>query len=104
MCNGRALPDARALRDMSSARRYRQMALHMHALANRQTDPGVKARIEDCAAIYSQYAEELEHRAINFSDLLARALPSNRFGPLTELLIQLDRTLRRFKTRRDHRK
>jgi hypothetical protein len=80
------------------------MALHMHALANRQTDAGVKARIEDCAAIYSQYAEELEQRAANFGDLLAKTLPSNRFGPLTELLIQLDRALRRLKTRREHRK
>ncbi len=92
------------LLDMSSARRYRQMALHMYALANRQTDPEVKARIEDCATIYRQYAEDIERRAVGLGDLLVKTLPTSRFGPLTELLIQLDRALRRLKPRREHRK
>ncbi len=88
---------------MSSARRYRQMASHMYGLANRQTDPGVKARIEDCAAIYIQYAEELEQRTAAFGDLLVTTVPPNRIGRLTELLIQLDGVLRRFNPRRDRR-
>jgi hypothetical protein len=63
------------MRAMAFARDYRRMALELCAIANRQSDPGVRARIEEFAAVYIQLAEKAAQTESEFDDLLVKDVP-----------------------------